>query len=111
MHLNNPISQKSRTLTPPVRRQRPDLFRFVFFSRNKSPPFGKQILAHAILYSQKPGEHRAFLRHILGLAHLDAGDGWLIFSLPPAEASRAYTSPPRPTAGSLARKELSGISL
>ena len=41
--------------------------------------------AHAILYSQKPDEDRAFLRDVLGLSHVDAGDGWLIFSLPPAE--------------------------
>jgi catechol 2,3-dioxygenase-like lactoylglutathione lyase family enzyme len=41
--------------------------------------------AHAIIYSQKPDEDRAFLRDILGLPHVDAGDGWLIFSLPPAE--------------------------
>jgi catechol 2,3-dioxygenase-like lactoylglutathione lyase family enzyme len=41
--------------------------------------------AHAIIYSQKPDEDRAFLRDILGLPHVDAGDGWLILSLPPAE--------------------------
>ena len=41
--------------------------------------------AHAIIYSQKPDEDRAFLRDVLGLPHVDAGDGWLIFSLPPAE--------------------------
>lgn len=41
--------------------------------------------AHAIIYSQKPDEDRAFLRDVLGLAHVDVGDGWLIFSLPPAE--------------------------
>jgi catechol 2,3-dioxygenase-like lactoylglutathione lyase family enzyme len=41
--------------------------------------------AHVILYSQNPDEDRAFLRDVLGLPHVDAGDGWLIFSLPPAE--------------------------
>ena len=41
--------------------------------------------AHSILYSQKPDEDRAFLRDVLGLPHVDAGDGWLIFGLPPAE--------------------------
>lgn len=28
---------------------------------------------------------RAFLRDMLGFASIDAGDGWLIFALPPAE--------------------------
>jgi hypothetical protein len=52
--------------------------------------------AHAILYSQKPDEDRAFLRDVLGLPHVDAGEGWLIFSLPPAEANWASTSPAMP---------------
>jgi hypothetical protein len=41
--------------------------------------------AHSIIYSQKPDADRAFLRDVLGLAHVDVGEGWLIFSLPPAE--------------------------
>jgi catechol 2,3-dioxygenase-like lactoylglutathione lyase family enzyme len=41
--------------------------------------------AHAIIYSRKPEADRAFLRDILGLPHVDVGDGWLIFGLPPAE--------------------------
>jgi hypothetical protein len=41
--------------------------------------------AHSIIYSRKPEEDRAFLRDVLGLAHVDAGGGWLIFGLPPAE--------------------------
>jgi catechol 2,3-dioxygenase-like lactoylglutathione lyase family enzyme len=41
--------------------------------------------AHAILYSRDPEADRAFLRDVLGLPHVDIGDGWLIFSLPPAE--------------------------
>jgi catechol 2,3-dioxygenase-like lactoylglutathione lyase family enzyme len=41
--------------------------------------------AHAIIYSRKPEADRAFLRDVLGLPHVDAGDGWLIFALPPAE--------------------------
>ena len=41
--------------------------------------------AHAIIYSTKPEADRAFLRDFLGLSHVDAGDGWLIFALPPAE--------------------------
>jgi catechol 2,3-dioxygenase-like lactoylglutathione lyase family enzyme len=41
--------------------------------------------AHAIIYSKDAEADRAFLRDILGLASVDAGDGWLIFGLPPAE--------------------------
>ena len=41
--------------------------------------------AHALLYSSAPDELRAVLRDTLGLKHVDAGDGWLIFKLPPAE--------------------------
>jgi len=41
--------------------------------------------AHTILYSTNPDADRAFLRDVLGLAHVDVGRGWLIFALPPAE--------------------------
>jgi hypothetical protein len=40
---------------------------------------------HGLLYSSKPEELRAVLRDVLGLRHVDAGHGWLIFALPPAE--------------------------
>src|SRR4051812_39626872 len=41
--------------------------------------------AHMILYSAKAAADRAFLRDVLGFASADAGHGWLIFALPPAE--------------------------
>ena len=41
--------------------------------------------AHSIIYSTAPGADRAFLRDVLGLPHVDVGDGWLVFGLPPAE--------------------------
>ncbi len=41
--------------------------------------------AHAIISSTDAEADRAFLRDVLGLPHVDAGDGWLIFRLPPAE--------------------------
>jgi hypothetical protein len=41
--------------------------------------------AHAIVYSTDPEADRAFLRDVLGLAHVDVGGGWLIFGLPPSE--------------------------
>ncbi|HTQ04151.1 MAG TPA: hypothetical protein VMI54_09845 [Polyangiaceae bacterium] len=43
--------------------------------------------AHVILYSKKPDADRAFLQRTLGLSHVDAGGGWLIFALPPAEVA------------------------
>lgn len=41
--------------------------------------------AHAIVCAEDAERARAFFRDVLGLAHVDAGDGWLIFALPPAE--------------------------
>jgi len=42
---------------------------------------------HILFYSQKPEADRAFLRNVLGFKSVDAGGGWLIFALPPAEAA------------------------
>src|SRR5437588_8801966 len=41
--------------------------------------------AHVLFYSEKPEADRAFFRDVLGLPSVDAGGGWLIFALPPAE--------------------------
>lgn len=43
--------------------------------------------AHAIVYSKDAEADRAFLRDVLGFASVDAGHGWLIFALPPAEVA------------------------
>ncbi len=43
--------------------------------------------AHSILYSKMPEADRAFLRDALKLPSVDAGEGWLIFGLPPAEVA------------------------
>ena len=43
--------------------------------------------AHVVLYSKDADADRAFFRDILGLKSVDAGRGWLIFALPPAEAA------------------------
>ena len=40
---------------------------------------------HTLIYSDDPAATRAFLRDVLGFDHVDAGGGWLIFALPPAE--------------------------
>ena len=43
--------------------------------------------AHSIIYSTEPDSDRAFLSDVLKLSHVDVGDGWLIFGLPPAEVA------------------------
>jgi hypothetical protein len=43
--------------------------------------------AHIILYSKNADADRGFLRDVLGFKSVDAGHGWLIFALPPAEAA------------------------
>ena len=40
---------------------------------------------HAIVFAPDAESARAFLRDVLGLNSVDAGGGWLIFALPPAE--------------------------
>lgn len=41
--------------------------------------------AHVLLYSREAEKLRATLRDVFNWKHVDAGDGWLIFRLPPAE--------------------------
>jgi len=43
--------------------------------------------AHVIVCSKDAEADRAFFRDILGFKSVDAGHGWLIFALPPAEAA------------------------
>jgi catechol 2,3-dioxygenase-like lactoylglutathione lyase family enzyme len=43
--------------------------------------------AHVIVYSKDAEADRAFFRDALGFKSVDAGHGWLIFALPPAEAA------------------------
>ncbi|MFF8277166.1 VOC family protein [Streptomyces lateritius] len=43
--------------------------------------------AHVILYTSDADADRAFLKDVLGFGHVDAGHGWLIFALPPAEVA------------------------
>jgi predicted enzyme related to lactoylglutathione lyase len=40
---------------------------------------------HALIFTSKADEVRAFFRDVLGFGSVDAGGGWLIFALPPAE--------------------------
>ena len=41
--------------------------------------------AHALVFSRAPGETRELLEKVLGSNKVDAGGGWTIFALPPAE--------------------------
>lgn len=43
--------------------------------------------AHVILYSSDADADRAFLRDVFDWPSVDAGQGWLIFALPPAEVA------------------------
>jgi predicted enzyme related to lactoylglutathione lyase len=40
---------------------------------------------HLLLYSTDAEADRSFFRDVLGWRFVDAGEGWLIFALPPAE--------------------------
>ena len=43
--------------------------------------------AHVIIYSKDADADRAFIRDVLQYKSVDAGHGWLIFALPPAEVA------------------------
>jgi hypothetical protein len=40
---------------------------------------------HMLLYTSEPDALRSVLRDVFGWSNVDAGGGWLIFALPPAE--------------------------
>jgi catechol 2,3-dioxygenase-like lactoylglutathione lyase family enzyme len=42
---------------------------------------------HVIVYSRDAEADRSFFRDVLALPSVDAGGGWLIFALPPAEVA------------------------
>ncbi len=43
--------------------------------------------AHVVIYSKNAEADRTFFHDVLGFRSVDAGDGWLIFALPAAEAA------------------------
>jgi catechol 2,3-dioxygenase-like lactoylglutathione lyase family enzyme len=43
--------------------------------------------AHTVMFTHDADALRAFLGDVLGLDSVDAGGGWLIFALPPAEVA------------------------
>ncbi len=42
---------------------------------------------HTVIYSTDAEADRSFFRDVLGFPSVDAGDGWLIFALPPSEVA------------------------
>ncbi len=50
---------------------------------------------HALLYTSEPERLRAVLKDVFGWDHVDAGGGWLIFALPPAELGIHPAEAPR----------------
>ena len=61
--------------------------------------------AHVLLYTSEPEALRAVFRDVFGWKHVDAGEGWLIFALPPAELGVHPAE--GPTYGSGMRHQLS----
>jgi catechol 2,3-dioxygenase-like lactoylglutathione lyase family enzyme len=43
--------------------------------------------AHAVIFSRDAEADRAFFKDVLGLPFVDAGGGWPVFALPPAEVA------------------------
>ena len=52
---------------------------------------------HAIVYTRDAEADRAWLTDVLGLESVDAGGGWLVFALPPAELAAHPASSERGT--------------
>ena len=42
---------------------------------------------HVVIYTTDAEADRAFFRDVLRLESVDAGDGWLVFALPPSKAA------------------------
>jgi len=43
--------------------------------------------SHVVIFTQDAEADRAFFRDVLQLPSVDAGEGWLIFALPPSEVA------------------------
>ena len=56
-------------------------------SRSLPEPIVMITGTHVIIYTKDPEADRNFFRDVLNFPAVDAGHGWLIFALPPAEAA------------------------
>lgn len=43
--------------------------------------------SHLVIFSTEPEADRALMAKLTGGKHVDAGDGWMIYELPPAEVA------------------------
>ena len=50
---------------------------------------------HALIYTSEAEAVRALFRDAFGWRHVDAGDGWLIFALPPGELAAHPADAPK----------------
>jgi catechol 2,3-dioxygenase-like lactoylglutathione lyase family enzyme len=50
---------------------------------------------HALIYTADAEAVRAIFRDVFGWKHVDAGDGWLIFALPPGEVAAHPADQPK----------------
>lgn len=64
---------------------------------------------HVIVYSADADADRAFVRDVLGFPGVDAGQGWLIFKLPPAEVAFHPTEGPPTTELYLMCDDIDGL--
>ena len=53
--------------------------------------------AHMLIYTPEAEALRATLRDVFGFKYVDAGDGWLIFRMPPSELGIHPSEGPRQT--------------
>lgn len=54
---------------------------------------------HVLLYTSEPEKVRAIFRDVFGWKYVDAGEGWLIFALPPSELGVHPAEGPTHTSG------------
>ena len=54
---------------------------------------------HMLVYTSEPEAVRAIFRDVFGWSHVDDGQGWLIFALPPAEIGVHPTEGPSQDTG------------
>lgn len=54
---------------------------------------------HTLLYTTEAEKVRAIFRDVFNFRHIDSGQGWLIFELPPAELGIHPTQGPTPECG------------
>ena len=75
----------SKTIGGLSERQRAELVQFLRALSATEAPAAMLIAAHLIAFADDADAARRFFSDVLGLPSVDAGDGWLIFAMPPTE--------------------------